>query len=177
MIHEWVHRLAHNPEVTSSLTSRQPLGQSRKCAGIMERVYCMWLGDPGDGFYNLAVILSRQSTAVCSDQRDASRLNRTAYFRSFLPVKWPNMIPDALGGAIGYSCSPRHLCEWQLPPPSSASSSTENEETTGIPKKGGRCWWLASGKHCQHKAASISTNVKELKHLFITRFIPFTERL
>lgn len=40
-----------------------------------------------------------------------------AYFRSLLTVKWPNMIPDALGGARGYSCSPRLLCAWQLPPP------------------------------------------------------------
>lgn len=77
---------------------------------------CMWLGHPGDGFHNLAVILSRQSTAVCLDQTDASGLNRTAYFRSLLPVKWPNTIPDSLGGARGYSCSPRHLCAWQLPP-------------------------------------------------------------
>lgn len=38
MIHEWMHRLMHNPEVTSSLTSHQHLGQSRKCAGIMETV-------------------------------------------------------------------------------------------------------------------------------------------
>lgn len=40
-----------------------------------------------------------------------------AYFRSLLTVRWPNMIPDALGGARGYSCSPRLLCAWQLPPP------------------------------------------------------------
>ena len=39
-----------------------------------------------------------------------------AYFRSPLTAKWPNMIPDALGGARGYSCSPRRLCAWQLPP-------------------------------------------------------------
>lgn len=38
MIHEWMHRLTHKPEVTSSLTSHQHLAQSRKCAGIMETV-------------------------------------------------------------------------------------------------------------------------------------------
>lgn len=38
-----------------------------------------------------------------------------AYFRSLSAVKWPNMIPDAVGVARGYSCYPRHLCEEQLP--------------------------------------------------------------
>lgn len=51
MIHEWVHRLTNNPEVTSRLTSHQQLGQSRKCAGIMETVYVTggpwwWVSQP-----------------------------------------------------------------------------------------------------------------------------------
>lgn len=137
---------------------------------------CMWLGDPGDGFHNLAVILSRQSTAVCSDQTDARGLNRTACFRSLLPVKWPNMIPDALGGAIGYSCSPRHLCEWQLPPRLPLLYPVRMRKLQESQRKG-------AGVDGSFQGITVNTRklpfqqIKELKYLFITHFILFTERL
>lgn len=62
-------------------------------------------GEPGTGVQSVAVPLD-------PSQRDADRLNGTAYFRALSAV---GVIPDAVGVAEGYSCYPRHLCEEQLP--------------------------------------------------------------
>lgn len=142
--------LTHLPHETSCTWL---LVSTWTCAGkaLASWKQCVWQEDQAPGYFEQG----NQGGPFRSELRrmpmGLTGLTTSAASRQ---SKWMNVIPDAGGGAKGYSCYARHLCSEQLtvssPLAANLCSLLGNELATGMPGKEGKWMWQASANHC-HK--------------------------